>query len=294
MNRAVLVRIGVVAAVVLLVAAAGVWFAFLDAPTAAETELDATTPDPNVSTAPPEFTMTVTAESRSLEDGSPEANWAAGVEYDADAQARLGWLESSGVENVSITSYQRYSANRTHNYITYHHTDREAFRNRLGSIRTDLEAETETLRADNATQTYWYYREGDRSEFDVVADVVPPLGFVQMIPFEADGSTTYRGQAVERYVPVEGWVETTGSVADDGPDMYLSNTTGVLYVSEESGNIVHVDVAFTSKRTEMRAGTWFGDPGSRNHLRLSVREEVDDGPLRPDWTTEPPFDEEEG
>jgi hypothetical protein len=53
-------------------------------------------------------------------------------------------------------------------------------------------------------------------------------------------------------------------------------------------------VAFTSKRTEMRAGTWFGDPGSRNRLRLSVRETADDESRRPEWTTEPPFDEEEG
>jgi len=261
----------------------------LDTPARTESELNATTPDPTVATAPSEFTMTVAVRSHSLEDGTEQANWSAGVMYDADDRERVGWLHSTGQgEPLSITHYRNYTANRTHNFVEYHNADREEFARRVGTIRADFDEETETLRVDNGSRTYRHYRKRERSEFEVVPDVLPSLGFIQAIPFEYDGTTTWNGRAVERYRPVNGWTKVTAS-ADDSPDTYVSNTSGALYVSRETGNIVRANVSTTSKRTDVRAGRWFGDGGSRNHFTLTVREDADDA-LRPDWTREAPFE----
>ena len=130
-----------------------------------------------------------------------------------------------------------------------------------------------------------------RTNFEVVPVLLPHLGFIRAIPFEHAGSTTYKGDAVKKYVPENGWVETTGNV-DDGSDWYISNSGGVVYVSKESGNIVRVDVSFTSKRTYIRTGKWVEEDGDQGHITLTVREEPDDEELRPEWATESTFDEE--
>lgn len=287
MNRKGWILVGVTALLVVTVPSAGIWYLFIDTPAITGSDLNATTPDPAVSTAPPQFAMTVEVENRPLENGSERTSWSAGVLYDADANERLGWRHSTGPANTVSTAWsQRHWPDGTHNVIRYHNTDNEAFTRRVGSIRTDLDDETETLRVDNGSQTYRYYRAGERSEFDVVDRPMPPLAFVHVVPYKYDGTTTVDGAEVERYVPVEGWVERPGSVADDGADTYISNTSGAVYVSRETGTIVHADVSFTSKRTDIRAGRWFGDDGTRVHYTLSVRETVDPDEVRPEWVAE--------
>lgn len=288
MDRPRVARAGLAVVVVAIIVAAGIWFLFLDTPAIAESDLDATTPDPTVASAPSEFRMTVEVRSHSA-GGSERANWSAGVVYDGDARERLAWLHSRARDDVSIVHYQRYSHNRTHNFLRYHTSDSEAFDHRVESIRDDLDPERETLRVDDTAQVYEYYREGARSEFEVVPDRLPPLGFLHRIPFEYDGETTFGGEAVEKYVPVSGWVQLRGSV-DDGPEAYISDTSGVVYVSEESGTIVRANVSFTSKRTDVRAGRWLGDGGNRGRFTLTVSDEIDDRELAPEWTEEPPFD----
>lgn len=272
------------------IAAAGVWYLVVDTPPVAGSDLNATTPDPTVETAPAEFAMSVEVRSHSV-DGSEESCWTAGVVYDADARERVGWLNSTDPDgDVVITHYQRYTSNATHNYVRYHASDPEQFRGRVEPIRKDLDPGTETLRVDEAARTYEYYREEPRSEFEIVPRGVFYAGFVHAIPFERTGVTTLDGKAMEKYVPVDGWTRTTGSVTD-GPDTYISNTSGALYVDEQTGNIVRADVSLTSKRTDVRAGAWFGDGGSRVRFSLSVHEEIDDEGLKPEWAKETPFDD---
>lgn len=291
MNRKRVVTAGVVVLAVSVVVGTGIWFLFVDTPSITGSDLNATTPDPTLATAPSQFTMTVEVTSRSLDDESERTNWSAGVVYDADSRERLGWLRSTTSDDeVSIVHYQRYSRNATHDFIRYHNSDTEAFDNRVESIRADLDPDTEALSVNETSRTYEYYRNGTKSEFEVVPDLIPPLGFLRAIPFEHEGTTTFEGDDVEKYVPVNGWVKTTGSV-DDGPDWYISNTSGAVYVSKESGNIVRADVSFTSKRTDVRAGKWFGESGNRGHVTLSVREELDDDELRPEWADESASDE---
>ncbi|WP_178917807.1 hypothetical protein [Natronomonas gomsonensis] len=272
--------------------AAGLWFLFVATPPTTESDLNATTPDPNLSTAPPEFTMTAMVTTRELEEPSDTTNWSAGVVYDADAEERLGWLNSTGADGeVSMGQYQRYSQNATHEYNRYHHPESDAFDTRVESIRDDLNPDAESLSVNNTSQTYVHYRKRPQSAFEVVPDLMPPLGFIDRVPFEHDGSTTFRGDPVEKYVPTSGWAQTPGTV-DDDPDWYISNTSGELYVNQTTGHIVHVNVSLTSKRTAIRAGKWFGESGNRIRIRLTVREDLRDGDLRPGWATDATFDEQ--
>ncbi|MUV85167.1 hypothetical protein GJ631_00860 [Natronomonas sp. CBA1123] len=205
--------------------------------------------------------------------------------YDSDAEERLGWLNSTIEDGeVSMGQYQRYSQNATQEYNRYHHPESDAFDSRVDSIRDDLDPETESLSVNDTSQTYVHYRKRPQSAFEVVPELMPPLGFIDRVPFEHDGSTTFRGNRVERYVPTSGWVQTPGTV-DDDPDWYISNTSGELYVNKATGHIVHVNVSLTSKRTAIRAGKWFADSGDRIQIRLTVREDVRDGDLRPVWAT---------
>lgn len=284
MQRDRVVSAVLIGLVVVLILVAGIWWLFLDTPPVTGSELNSTTPDHTVSTAPPEFTMRVEVQSRSLDDASEQANWSAGVLYNSDAGERLGWLRSTAPDRtITITHYQRYTDARTHNYIKYHNSDTEQFTRRVGSIREDLDRDTETLHVDNTSQTYTYYREGDREEFEVMPDQIPPLGFIHTIPFRHAGTTTVNGTRVEKYEPVNGWTERQGSVADDGPDTHISNTSGELSVSADSGNVIHVDVSFRSIRTDVRAGKWFGDSGNRVHISLSVRKAINEEDLEPEW-----------
>jgi len=286
MNQQLVLKAGVVGLVVSVAVGTGIWFLFVDSPPLTESDLNATTPDPTISTAPSQFTMTVEVTSRSLDEGSEQTNWSAGVTYNADSQERLGWLNSTSSDgDVSIVHYQRYSHNATQNFIRYYNSDPDEFDDRVDSIRDDLDPETETLTVNDRSHTYVYSRTGAKSEFEVVPDLIPPLGFMQTIPFEHDGTTTFEGNDVEIYRPVHGWGTAMGSV-DDDPNWYISNTSGVVYVSEESGNIVRADVSTTSTRTDIRAGKWFGDRGDRAHITLSIREELTDDELRPKWATE--------
>lgn len=291
MDRRALLSVMIAIVVLVIVVVTAGWWLFVDTPAITPSELSATTSDPAVADAPAALSITIEARSRGLEDGTVEANWSAAVRFDASDGERIGRLSSSDDRGeVEITHYQRLDGDQTHNVIEYHSTDAEQFARRVQSIREDLEPRTETLEVDEEAQTYRYYREGERSEFEVVPDLLPPLGFIQVLPFERAGSTTYDGESVARYVPVDGWRELPGSVADDGPDVYLSRTSGVLYVEEEAGDIVYANVSFTSKRTDRRAGRWLGDAGSRGQFRLVVRKELDHRGLEPAWTDEPPFD----
>lgn len=290
MNRKRTMTAGVVVLVVLIGIGVGTWFLFVDTPSITESDLNATTPDPTISTAPSQFSLVAEFTSRSLSGGAIQANWSTGVRYDADSRARLSWLRSTTSDyEESIVQYQRYSSNATLTVVRYHASDPEEFEYRVESVRGDLDPETETLIVTKPSHTYEYYRKGPRSEAEVVPNLIPQLYFVQTIPFEHDGTTTIRGHEVEKYVPRNGWVETIGSV-DDSPDRYISNTSGVMYVSQETGHIIQADVSFTSKRTDIRAGKWVGDGGNRGHLTIAVREELDDEELRPEWANVSEFE----
>ncbi|MCY4732463.1 hypothetical protein KY092_18130 [Natronomonas gomsonensis] len=285
MKRNRLLKAGLAVLVVTVVVVAGLWFLFVATPSPTESDLNATTPDPNLSTAPPEFTMTAAVTTQAIEEPSDTTNWSARVMYDSDAEERLGWLNSTIEDGeVSMGQYQRYSQNATQEYNRYHHPESDAFDSRVDSIRDDLDPETESLSVNDTSQTYVHYRKRPQSPFEVVPELMPPLGFIDRVPFEHDGSTTFRGNRVERYVPTSGWVQTPGTV-DDDPDWYISNTSGELYVNKATGHIVHVNVSLTSKRTAIRAGKWFAEGGDRIQIRLTVREDVRDDDLRPAWAT---------
>jgi len=98
MKRNRLLKAGLAVLVVTIVVAAGLWFLFVATPPTTESDLNATTPEPTVSTAPPEFTMTAAVTARSMEEPSDTTNWSAGVMYDADAEERLGWLNSTDAD----------------------------------------------------------------------------------------------------------------------------------------------------------------------------------------------------
>jgi hypothetical protein len=291
MNRRGLVLAGVGALVVVTVASVGIWYLFLDTPALTGSDLNATTPDPTVSTAPSEFTMSVEARTVSLADGTDVSNWSAGVLYNADASEVLAWRNETGSNsNTSIVRYQRYTENRTQIFTRTHTADSEAFTAGVESVHRDIDPETDTLHVDNETQTYRYDREAERSAFTIVGYPIPLFEFLHVIPFEYDGTTTVDGEQMERYVPVNGWVELPGSV-DGEPDRYITNTSGALYVNRETGNVVSADVSFTSKRTDMRAGKWLSDDERRTQFTISVRNELDTDELAPDWANEAPFEE---
>ena len=277
-------RVGLAAAGVLLVAIAGGaagWYLFLDAPAVTPSELEATPPTPTVETAPPAFTMTASVEARAVDGGPVRANWSAGVAYDGATGERLGWLHT---REVSIVEYQRREANATYTAVRYHADDPEAFDRRVASVREDLAAGA-TLDVNATAQTYESHRVGARGEFAVVPDRLPPFGFLRQIPFERAGTTTYAGETVERYLPVDGWIRTPGSV-DDRPDAYVSATGGMVAVSPASGNLVRANVTFTERRADVRAGRWLGEGGTRTRVRLRGRESVD-GELAPGWASAP-------
>jgi hypothetical protein len=285
MQRNRVVSIMLVTCVLSLGLIVGIWWLFLATPAVTDSELNATTPDYTVSTAPQQFEMRVEVESRSLDDNE-SANWSAGVLYDRESQQRLGWLHSTEPDRtVTITQYQRYSGNHTHNYIRYHNSEPKQFSRRVRTLRDDIDTKTESIYVNNESQTYTYYREGDRDDFEVMPDQIPPLGFLHTIPYRYVGTRSVNGTTVEKYEPVDGWTEIRSSVADDGPDTYISDTSGQVYVSPNSKNIIHIDVTFRSTRTDVRAGRWFGNSENRIHISLSVQNAIDENQLKPEWVS---------
>ncbi|MDZ7730913.1 MAG: hypothetical protein U5K37_08430 [Natrialbaceae archaeon] len=287
MNRTLLVGAGIGLFVMMVFALTGTWYLVLDTPAATPSELEASPPHYTTETAPAAFTLTVEARSVSLGDGTEVANWTVGIAYNASTGERLAWRTASGPgPTVDTIEYQRRVGNRTLTFLRYHTSDRERFRVDGGD--TQAEYPNTSLVVDSPNQTYRHAWMGPAEAFTVTPTQLPTLSFLQTIPFTHSGSDTYDGRAVEVYVPQDGWTDTPGQTNRKGPETALSETTGELYVRRATETIVYANLSVTSKRTDRRIGRYVGDPGTREHITLRVRESVDPS-LRPDWASNESF-----
>jgi hypothetical protein len=283
MERRTILKIGCALFLVGLVCSAGFWYLFVDTPAVAPTELDAKSPYPPDTTAD-SYALVANASTRSLSNESDWSRWETTVRYDGSTNEKFGRLTSSSPRrNVSIEAYHRYVGNTTEEYARYRSSVRAVFRERISSIRDDLDPRTEALRVDNGTRTYYHY-ERESGQRDLGMGQIR-TGLVVLPPYERAGATTVDGRNVTKYVPVDGWVDMAGS-SDVAPEAYVSDTAGAVYVSRATGRIVRANLSFTSKRTEIRIGRWLGTTGTRIHVRLSVTRPVETASVQPGWVTE--------
>lgn len=284
MRRVTLLKAGLAAAVVVAVGTAGVWYLFVDTPSVTDGDLNATTPPLETSSPPQRYTVSANVTVRSLSNDSERSAWSVGSAYDAETGQHRRWLYSSTPrQNFSETTYQHYENDTTITYTRYRTTDEAAFRRRVASVRDDRNTGNETLRIENDSRTY-YHREGESGRRLDTGIGNVPLGPIYAIPYERTGTTTFEGATVETYAPIDGWVDT--SDADTDPDTYVYATDGRVYVDPETGWILRADLRLSTKRTEMRAGRWFGQEGERTRLEYRFDTALEETPLRPAWVTE--------
>lgn len=265
MRRVTLLKAGLAAVVVVAVGTAGVWYLFVDTPSATDDDLNATTPPLETSSPPQRYTVSANVTVRSLSNDSERSAWSVGSAYDAETGQHRRWLYSSTPRRIlSETTYQHYENDTTITYTRYRTTD-------------------ETLRVENDSRTYYHReRESGRRLDTGIGNV--PLGPIYAIPYERTGTTTFEGATVETYAPIDGWVDT--SDADTDPDTYVYDTDGRVYVDPETGWILRADLRLSMRRTEMRAGRWFGQESKRIHLKYRFDTALEETPLRPAWVTE--------
>ena len=286
MNRRVVLAIAFFILCVAIILSAGFWYLFLDIPTVRASELDAKPPYPPDS-APESYVLVANASSRELTNVSDWSQWETMVRYNGATDEKFGRLTSSTPRrNISIEVYHRYVGNGTEMYSRYRSSKTAEFEARISHIRDDLDPQTEKLLVENQTQTYYHYEWN--SENRELGMRTVRLSSALLPPYERAGTTSIDGQEVARYVPVNGWVDMTGST-DTAPEAYVSHTAGSVYVARSTDRIVRANISFVSKRTEMRVGRWFGEAGTRANISLTLDRSIEISNIQPEWVADLDF-----
>jgi hypothetical protein len=287
MERETILTVVAGALLVVLLLSGGSWYLFLDTPASTPTDLDAKPPYPSEASVDA-YTVSANASRQSLTNESDWSQWATVVRYESASNAKYGRLTTASPRrNVSIEAYHRAVGDHTERFERYHSTATDEFQYRTSTVRDDLDPQTESLRVINDTQTYYHFERIDRQDDLGMGNV--RIGVVVLPPYEEVGTTTVDGRTVTKYVPVTGWVDIAGD-RDEAPEAFVYDTTGAVYVSRSTGPVMQADVAFSTKRTEMRIGRWVGTTGNRIHIRLAVTRAVTSAPLEPEWVTQTKFD----
>lgn len=289
MRRVTVLKGGLLVCLAALTLAGGCWYLFLDTPSVTESELEAEPVAVTPAESPAAYSITASIQSRALTDRSEYTHWEVGSRYANRSGEYYAWRRTNNPsQNLSVAEYQQYENESTVSYTRFRSTDRDVFTARLEAVRSDVRSGNGSLWVRNGTRTY-VHRERTAGRHLDVGGVEPRIRFLYILPYERAGTATRNGETVDRYVPTSGWVEGLGST-DDEPDRYVFDTSGTVLVDSDSGRIVDADLAFSSRRAEVRAGRWFDDGGRRARISYTFEESVDTAAVRPAWATDDRFD----
>jgi hypothetical protein len=135
----------------------------------------------------------------------------------------------------------------------------------------------------DATRSVYTTREGS----EVGPTRTPGLVAVTLgsLPYERQGTTTYRGRDAVRYVPTDGWVTFSSSSSprrdSTNRSRHVSDASGEVLVDADTGRLLYADVDAES----VRGRTWAAvvtDESVRTSVTYSVATGVD-RPAAPPW-----------
>lgn len=261
-------RIQIVSITLLVVGLATGWGLFLYQPPATASESPFATGD-----QPVPFTESYRAVSQLHVQGEEET-FSVGRSYtyaSGDPAVAVDRLTSGGIDDRRTLVNYAYG-NRS--YVRHTYTDPSKY----AEIREGREKHENFVRANEATLTFYTAARTNRP-VEAGHDGEFPVLALAIFDYEQQGTTSYEGRDVVRFVPTTGWV--TRETGTNQSTIYVRNTSGEVLVDEATDAVLYADVEAEIVHTVNWAGV-LTEPAQDVHIRYRVDPDVD-RPEPPAW-----------